>query len=102
MENDNMKLNLAEVASRCGVTIAADWRGCDAVWPLIERIRGDGGVFVIKVDGQRTAAEDNGPYSVIVSGGGLDGDFVTAECDTLEEALSKCILVYAEKVWHAC
>jgi hypothetical protein len=78
-----------------------DWRGVDPMLPLLERIRQEGAVVVIKLDGERRATDDNGPYTVIVSGAPLAGSYLRAEMHSLEESLAKVVFEYAVRCWGA-
>ncbi|MBL8892024.1 MAG: hypothetical protein JNL67_18760 [Planctomycetaceae bacterium] len=98
MSSETME-NLATLCQRLGFNLDSNWKGLDAVWPMVELIRGDGGVVVIKVDGQRTSEEDNGAYTVVISGGGLKGDYVSTERSSLEDCLEHCIREYVVRCW---
>lgn len=88
------------IASALGLPPApADWTGCDAVLPLLERMRADGAVVVVKLDGERTQPGDNGPYTVLASGRPLAGDFLRTDADSLEDALAYVIVEYAKRCW---
>ncbi|NBD12868.1 hypothetical protein [Corallococcus silvisoli] len=78
---------------------AEDWVGIDPVLPLLERMRQEGAVVVMKLDGERRSAEDNGPYTVVVSGVPLAGDYLKAETRSIEEALTRVILDDASRCW---
>ncbi|WP_437604623.1 hypothetical protein WMF20_25670 [Sorangium sp. So ce834] len=79
-------------------TIPAQWQGIDAVLPLLERMRGDGAVVLIKLDGGRDLVEGD-PYTVIASGGPLKGDYIRAEMSSLERGVAKVIIEYARRCW---
>lgn len=70
----------------------------DRFLPLLERMRLEGAVVVLKFDGERGPG-DNGPYTALVSGKVLKGDFFRTDADTLEEALAYIIVNYARKQW---
>ena len=55
-----------------GENISDDWKGIDAVYPLIEMIKSEGGIFIVKVDGERTAEDDTGVFTVVISKGKLE------------------------------
>ncbi len=80
---------------------ADDWSGVDPVLPLLERMRQEGAVVVMKLDGERREPDDNGPYTVVVSGSPLSGDFLKAEARSLEEALARVVFEYAVRCWGA-
>jgi len=85
---------------RVGVEIPAGWSGCDPVWPLVERTRAEGAVFLLKLDGERTEPDDNGPYTVMVSGGLLkEDDWIRGDFHSLEAGLASVLLGYAERCW---
>jgi hypothetical protein len=88
------------LGEQMGVEIPEGWSGCDPVWPLIERIREEGAIFVIKLDGERARPGDNGPYTVLCSGGPLKPDeFLRGDFHSLEAGLSRILLGYGERVW---
>jgi len=62
-------------------------------------MREEGAVVVMKLDGERHAPDDNGPYTVVVSGSPLDGSYLRAEMNSLEEALGKVVFEYAVRCW---
>lgn len=94
--------SVVNIAAHLGMqSLSADWRGVDAVLPLLERMRTEGSVVVLKLDGQRIDSDDNRPYTVVISGGKLSSDgYVHTECATLEEALIHGIVEYAQKCWR--
>ena len=95
----DLRDQVSDVAICLGLpALPEDWTGCDAVWPLLERMREEGAVVLVKLDGERGPG-DNGAYTVLASGGGLDGDFVRIDSAVLEEGLATVILGYAEKCW---
>lgn len=93
-----LTLELIEVADRMGLPIG-EWKGLDDFLPLLERMREDGAVVVVKLDGQRTAEDDAPPYTVVLSGGHLGNDYVTVGAVTLPEALARATLGYAAQAW---
>lgn len=87
------------IASQLGAaTIAADWQGVDAVLPIIEAMRKEGAVVLLKFDGARVDSEA-GPYTVLVSGGPLGDEFFRVDCQVLEDGLAKVITSYARRCW---
>jgi hypothetical protein len=85
-------LGLAEIAN--------DWSGVDPVLPLLDRMRADGAIAIIKLDGERTGPDDGGQYTILASGGPLKGEFLRADTVTLEEGLARVIVGYARKCWQ--
>ncbi len=80
-------------------TVSAEWTGCGPVWAAFEQMANEGATVVIKIDGQRKSADDNGQYTLIVSGGPLNDNFFRSDCDDLDDALSQAILHYARHCW---
>ena len=78
----------------------SEWKGVDAVWALLERMKRDGAVVLIKLDGQRTKADDTSQYTVVVSGPPLGERLIRTDATTIEEALCHAIGNYAESVWE--
>jgi len=83
---------LADVLS---INISADWYGVDPVMPALEKMRADGSVLLIKLDGERAQHW----YTVVVKGGLLGEEAFRTDADTLEEALCYVIGNYAQTVW---
>ena len=62
--------HISVIAAQLGLPkVPANWRGVDVVLPLLERIRAESGVVLVKLDGERTGPDDNGSYTAVVSGG---------------------------------
>lgn len=92
---------LAETARARGLPVPAQWSGCDAFWPLLEEMRREGAVVVVKLDGERGADEtDPGPYTVVISRGGLGDDFVQRSAGSPEDVLASAVLEYARLAWR--
>jgi hypothetical protein len=89
---------IVAIGESFGITIPQNWSGCDAVWPLIERMQFDGAVVLIKLDGERTSDEDNGPYTVVVSGKSLE-DSIRIDTFSIDAGLAFVITEYARQVW---
>lgn len=97
---DDLRGQVPALAARLGLpTVPVDWVGCDSVWPLLERMREEGAVVLVKLDGERTQPGDNGPYTVLASGKPLGGDFIRIDAASLEDGLAHVILEYARKCW---
>lgn len=79
--------------------VSPNWIGCDPVWKAFEKMRAEGAVVVIKLDGERMQANDNGRYTVVVSGPPLGDNFFRIDCNVLEEGLAKAIIHYAAVCW---
>ncbi len=92
--------HIPRIARRLGLgDLPDDWRGVDAVLPMLEKIRAEQGIVIIKFDGERTQPNETGPYTVIISGGQLDGHLIRSDTRTLEQALADCLVTYARKFW---
>jgi hypothetical protein len=101
MDTITLKQSVSRIIKDLGLaSVRPDWSGCDAVWKALEEMANEGATVVVKIDGQRTSPDDNGRYTVLVSGGPLGSeDFFRTDTHVLEEGLSKAILYYAEKCW---
>jgi hypothetical protein len=100
MDTKTAKSEAAQVLADLGIgSIPGDWSGCDAIWPALEEMANEGSTVVVKIDGQRRGEDDNGRYTVLVSGGPLGEDFFRMDTTTLEEGLAKAILHFAEARW---
>jgi hypothetical protein len=100
MEKDPARAEAARRAKELGLAdLRPDWRGCDAVWDVLEEMATEGATVVIKIDGQRNGPDDNGRYTVLVSGGPLGEDFFRRDSQVLEDGLAEAIVYYAEKCW---
>ena len=92
------KIQIAKISSdKCGVSIPDSWIGIDPVLPLLEHMRKDGAIILIKWDGERSA--DQGPYTAVVQGQPLGQDFFRIDAATLEAALCHIIGHYSDHVW---
>jgi hypothetical protein len=91
--------HLANVAGHLGLGISGNWSGVDAVWPLLEKMRNEGAVVILKLDGERTGAKDAGPYTVLASGAPLGRSSIRVDAASIEEALIYVICRYASTVW---
>ncbi len=88
------------IAAQCDFPVVrSKWSGIDPVLPMLERMRRDGAVVVVKLDGERTMLDDTGPYTVVVTGAPLGSDFLRVDGRTIEEALAWVIVRYASRVW---
>lgn len=98
MEESSVRAEAAKVARELGLAnVPPAWEGCDAVWNVLEEMANSGSTVVIKIDGQRTGPDDNGRYTIVLSGGPLGEDFFRLDTPVLEEGLAKAILYYVRK-----
>jgi hypothetical protein len=91
--------HVVNIASQLGIEVSPNWTGVDAIWPLLEMMRAEGSIVILKLDGERTGLEDAGPYTVLASGAPLSGDTIRIDATTIEEAITYVICRYASKVW---
>ncbi len=94
----NYRRHLVRLAAQHGFTLAPNWSGVDAVLPILDQIRKDGAVVLIKMDGERTAPGDSGQYTCLISGMALDTDFIRADTETLEDGLARILCAYLERL----
>jgi hypothetical protein len=79
--------------------VPKDWCGLDVVLPLLERMRAEGAVVLVKLDGERTGPDDNGPYTVAAIGQRMAGDPLRYDTHSLELGLARVISGYARRFW---
>ncbi|GJM24725.1 MAG: hypothetical protein DHS20C16_11400 [Phycisphaerae bacterium] len=77
----------------------ADWKGVDDLMPILEKLRADGAVVMMKLDGEHRAGSDQGPYTALITGQVLAGEFFRSDQPTIEQALSEVITAYAKSRW---
>ena len=88
------------VAHHLGLApVAHDWRGVDAVLPIVERMRADGAVVLIKFDGERRRPGDAGPFTLAIIGKVMGDDPLRRDAHSLEDGLSDVIVEYAQRFW---
>ena len=101
MPSREVEAALSATARARSLPVPSRWSGCDAFWPLLEEMRRDGAVVVLKLDGERGPDEtDGGPYTVVISRGGLGDDFVQRSATSPEEVLASAVLEYARLAWR--
>ena len=92
------KRHVSRIAAAVGLPeVPEDWSGIDAVWLLLERMKSEGAVVLVKLDGARGPLA--GPYTVFASGGLLDRNSLRADEHTVEAALVHVIVNYAAAAW---
>lgn len=72
-----------------------NWSGLDRYLPFLERMREEGAVVIIKLDGLRKSR----PYTGVVSGGPLGDEFFRIDERSIEECVSYIIVNYARHQW---
>jgi len=79
--------------------VPVDWKGIDELFPLLEKLRADGAVIMLKWDGEHGSGGDQGPYTALITGRVLSGEFFRADRASIEEALAEVIVAYASARW---
>lgn len=82
------------IAASLGLTIDDEWQGIQSVWPLLDRIRAEGGVVLVKLDGERA----QGQFTVLATHAAKNV-FARSDAETLEAAVCGVIEKYAEARW---
>jgi hypothetical protein len=96
------RADIAAIASEfTGLSVPEEWTGLDAVLPLLERMRNDGAIVLVKWDGERRPEAGELPYTAVVQGGPLGDQPYRTDATSLEEALCAIVGDYAERVWRA-
>jgi hypothetical protein len=90
---------LEQVATRFDLSFDDTKISLDQYLPIIEKMRMEGAVVLLKWDGERGVG-DNGPYTVLITGAVLQGDFFRTDSHSLTEALIAGIAFYARKMWN--
>jgi hypothetical protein len=93
---------LDEIATRLGIAKQGqDWDRLDDIMPFLEKMRQEGSVIVIKMDGERIRESDGGAFTVIVSGQKLSGQPIRTDTDDLQQALTWIVTAYARRFWQS-
>lgn len=90
MDTNTLKQTVSKSITEFGIAnLKLNWSGCGAMWKALEKMANEGATVVLKIDGQRNSPDDNGRYTVIVSGGPLGSeDFFRTDTHLLEEGVS--------------
>ena len=67
---------------------------------LLERMRQEGAIVIIKLDGERTSKNDNGPYSFVVTSGPLGNGSIRIDSESIDVGLAYIISEYNKRVWR--
>lgn len=94
------RARVARIGTRFGHVIQDDWRGIAPVWPLLEQMRAEGAVVLVKLDGERRPPRDNGQYTVVASGGPIGAHPIRTDAGSIEAALTHLIVEYDRRVWR--
>lgn len=100
MSNKHRKnrTRVTQIARDLGFELADDWAGVDAVMPLLDRMRAEGAVVLIKLDGERSEG-DNGPYTAAMMGAALVDHACRIDAHFMEDAIAYIIVEYARVKW---
>jgi len=90
------QVQVQAIARNLGLDLSSDRKCIDHVMPILERMRMDGSVVVIKLSGRPQAK----PYTTIITGGALGEDFIQMSAATVEEATGRAIVNYARRFWQ--
>ncbi len=80
------------------IGVPSEVAGIAAYILFFERVRAEGGVAILKLDGQRGPG-DNGPYTVVITSERLRHGHVRRDAETLDGAMDFCIATYGYEVW---
>jgi hypothetical protein len=95
------KAHIAAVsAEHAGHALSDEWTGLDPVLPLLERMRSEGAIVLVKWDGERRPDAGERPYTAVVQGGPLGDESYRADAATLEDALCAIVGSYAAHAWR--
>jgi hypothetical protein len=94
------KALLSEVVAHIGLpALPENWSGVDVCLPLLEKMRGEGAVVLIKLDGARRG-ENSLPYTGVVSGEPLKKEeYFRTDAKSIEDCLAYIIVNYARHQW---
>lgn len=97
MEFEISKTLVVEMANDLGIKMSKDnLKGIDCFLPLLNRMKEDASVVIIKIDGER----EEDIYTLLISGNKLgQGVLIRSETFDLEGGLSYICIEYAKKVW---
>ncbi len=97
--NRKFKENVVpEIARARGLEdIGPDW-DLASVWPLLEQVREDGAVLLLKLDGQRS----RNPCTAVLSGGRLppENDVIHVDSSSMERAVAFVLGNYGLRAWN--
>lgn len=77
-------------AREIGIDLDPNWRGVDPVLPILESMRAEGAVVLIKLDGERKKCV----YTLLCSWDPKEGGFARIDTDCIEEGLVHIITKY--------
>lgn len=95
MTYEKYRKRMPLIAAQLGVPVP-EGQGVDQFLPFLERMRQEGAIALVKLDGERRGPNDAGPYTAVVSGGPLRGEHFRTDASTLEDALTYIVVSYFE------
>ncbi len=99
MSPPSLRAFVPEVAQHLGLPpVAVDWSGYDAVSPILEEMRREGAIVLLKLDGGRGERAKR-PYTTFASSASLGEDPIRIDARTVEDALAHMIVEYAMRCW---
>lgn len=93
-------MNTREQANRIAAlkgVVLPEHEGFTSLWPLLEKIGDEGGVVIIKLDGERDGSNDD-RYTLLLSGKHV-GRQIRRDVADLEDGVSQLICEYASRCW---
>jgi hypothetical protein len=100
MDLKKYRQSVTKLAESMGIiSFQEELTGLDAFLPLLEKMRLEGAIILLKLDGERGKG-DTGPYTALVSGKMLNGDFFRIDADSMENALAYVVVHYARHQWN--
>ncbi len=95
----DINFELKRVLESKGLNANSNLDSLDSLLPLIELVRQDGSIFVIKVDGEREPGVDAPPYTVFASGKKVPGGIVRCDSSDLLDSVKQVLVKYANAFW---
>jgi hypothetical protein len=91
--------HMPALAKALGMPTFRDDGGLDALLPYFEKMRQEGAVVILKLDGQRRG-DDADAYTALVSGGHLGDDYIRTDSKSLTDAAIFIVVEYARQCWN--
>lgn len=94
-EIESIAYNQLEIKLRSG------WDGIDPVMPILNKIKDEDGIVIIKLDGERNfnTKNESGPFTTLISNGKLKNNYIKYELWSLEESVYRAIIEYNDLFW---
>jgi len=96
-----LRKKIEKIANKLQINLEKEWKGIDAVFPILNKIKDENAVVLIKIDGERNfnTKNESGPFTVLILKGALKDNFIKYELWSLEEAVYKSIIEYNDLFW---